>query len=112
LSRRNSAAISAKRSECLPERGIATASTLFTRTIGQTIGAGLAGAILNFGLSRYAPDAIEALDLPLNANRRKSLDPQQVAQMVEAVAGSLHDVYVVAALLVSRLLPRCCCRQV
>jgi hypothetical protein len=81
------------------ERGIATASTLFTRTIGQTIGAGLAGAILNFGLSRYAPDAIEALDLLLNANRRKSLDPQQVAQMVEAVAGSLHDVYVVAALL-------------
>ena len=81
------------------ERGIATASTLFTRTIGQTIGAGLAGAILNFGLSRYAPDAIEALDLLLDANRRQSLDPQQVAQMVEAVAGSLHDVYLVAALL-------------
>jgi hypothetical protein len=32
-----------------------TASTLFTRTIGQTIGAGMAGAILNFGISRRAP---------------------------------------------------------
>jgi hypothetical protein len=80
------------------ERGIATASTLFTRTIGQTIGAGLAGAILNFGISRYAPDSIDAIDLLLEGSRRKSLDAQHVAQMVDAVAGSLHNVYVVAGL--------------
>jgi EmrB/QacA subfamily drug resistance transporter len=81
------------------ERGVATASTLFSRTIGQTIGAGLAGAILNFGMSRYTPDAVDALDLLLDASRRKSLDAQHIAHMVEAVASSLHDVYVVAGLL-------------
>jgi MFS family permease len=81
------------------ERGIATASTLFTRTIGQTVGAGLAGAILNFGISRYAPNSSDVLDLLLDATRRQGLDPQHVAGMVEAVAGSLHDVYLVAALL-------------
>jgi EmrB/QacA subfamily drug resistance transporter len=81
------------------ERGVATASTLFTRTIGQTIGAGLAGAILNFGISRRAPNIIDALDLLLEASRRESLDAQYIARMVEAVASSLHDVYVVAGLL-------------
>jgi EmrB/QacA subfamily drug resistance transporter len=81
------------------ERGIATASSLFTRTIGQTIGAGLAGAILNFGLSRHAPESVDALDLLLDAGRRESLDAQHVARLVEAVASSLHDVYVVAGLL-------------
>jgi fucose permease len=81
------------------ERGVATASTLFSRTIGQTIGAALAGAILNSGMSRYAPDAVDALDLLLDASRRKSLDAQHITHMVEEVASSLHDVYVVAGLL-------------
>ena len=81
------------------ERGIATASALFTRTIGQTIGAGLAGAILNFGISRRAPDIVDALDLLLEASRREGLDAQHIARMVEAVATSLHDVYIVAGLL-------------
>src|SRR5207245_920541 len=81
------------------ERGVATASTLFTRTIGQTVGAGLAGAILNFGISRYAPNSTDALDLLLDASRRKSLDAEHVARMVEAVARSLHEVYLVAGLL-------------
>src|SRR4029450_14100213 len=52
------------------ERGVATASTLFTRTIGQTIGAGLAGGILNFGISRRAPHNIEHPDPPLRDKRR------------------------------------------
>jgi EmrB/QacA subfamily drug resistance transporter len=81
------------------ERGTATASTLFTRTIGLTLGAGLAGAILNFGLSRYAPDSGDILDLLLDATRRAGLDARQVARLVEAAASALHDVYVVAAAL-------------
>jgi hypothetical protein len=81
------------------ERGVATASTLFTRTIGQTIGAGLAGAILNFGISRRVPNIIDALDLLLEASRRESIDAQHIARVVEAVASSLHDVYIVAGLL-------------
>jgi hypothetical protein len=81
------------------ERGIATASTLFSRTIGQTIGAGLAGAILNFGISRRAPAFGDALDLLLEPSRLKSFDAQQIAHLVGAVASSLHDVYIVAAVL-------------
>ncbi len=81
------------------ERGIATASTLFFRTIGQTVGAGLAGAILNFGISRRAPGFGDALDLLLEPGRREGVDPQSIARLVEAVASSLHDVYAVTGLL-------------
>ena len=81
------------------ERGIATASTLFSRTIGQTIGAGLAGAILNFGIARHAPGSHDVLDQLLEASRRGSVDAAQMTQMVDAVARSLHDVYVVAGVL-------------
>jgi hypothetical protein len=77
------------------ERGIATASTLFSRTIGQTIGAGLAGAILNFGISHRAPAFGDALDLLLEPSRLKSSDAEQIAHLVGAVASSLHDVYIV-----------------
>jgi hypothetical protein len=59
------------------ERGVATASTLFTRTIGQTIGAGLAGAILNFGISRRAPNINRC---PRSAARSKSArEPRRAA---------------------------------
>src|SRR5262249_52350200 len=78
------------------ERGVATASTLFTRTIGQTVGAGLAGAILNLGLARYAPHSGDVLDLLLDAGRRAGLDAQLLARMVEAAARSLHGGYVAA----------------
>jgi hypothetical protein len=44
-------------------------------------------------------DSTDALDLLLDESRRNSLDAQHIAHMVEAVAGSLHDVYVVAAVL-------------
>src|SRR5262249_47548011 len=81
------------------ERGMATASILFFRTIGQTIGAGLAGAILNFGISRRAPGFADALDLLLDGGRREAVDPQVIARLVEAVASSLHDVYAVTGVL-------------
>jgi EmrB/QacA subfamily drug resistance transporter len=81
------------------ERGVATASTLFARTIGQTVGAGLAGAILNFGISRYAPDSSNVLDVLLDATRPQGPHGPQVARLVEAAASSFHDVYLVAALL-------------
>ena len=81
------------------ERGVATASTLFFRTIGQTIGAGLAGAILNFGIARHAGGAHDVLEVLLEASQRNSLDTPQMAPLIDAVGSSLHDVYVVALVL-------------
>lgn len=81
------------------ERGSATASFLFLRTVGQSLGAALGGAILNLGVARQAPGAGDALGKLLEPGRRASLDAATVARLSEAIAGSLHDVYVIAGVL-------------
>ncbi len=86
------------------ERGIATASTLFTRTIGQTLGAGIGGAILNFGIARRAPEFVDALDQLLQPNGGGSVDAAHNARLIEAVASGLHDIYLVTALLAAATL--------
>jgi EmrB/QacA subfamily drug resistance transporter len=81
------------------ERGVATSSFLFLRTIGQSLGAALGGAILNFEIARQAPGAGEALGKLLDPARRASLGADAVTHLSETIAGSLHDVYVIAGLL-------------
>ena len=81
------------------ERGAATSSMLFMRTIGQALGAGIAGAILNFSLARTAPTAGETLNQLLSPSLRASLDPQTIDPLSHAIASSLHEVYVIAGVL-------------
>ena len=81
------------------ERGAVTSSVLFMRTIGQALGAGIAGAILNFSLARTAPSAGDTLNQLLTPSLRATLDPQTIAQLSHAIAGSLHEVYVIAGVL-------------
>lgn len=81
------------------ERGAATSSMLFMRTIGQALGAGIAGAILNFSLARVAPSAGDILNQLLEPSRRASLDPHTIDLLSHAIAGSLHEVYVIAGVL-------------
>ncbi|HEY2229559.1 MAG TPA: MDR family MFS transporter [Xanthobacteraceae bacterium] len=81
------------------ERGAATSSVLFMRTIGQALGAGIAGAILNFSLARTAPSAGETLNQLLAPSLRIGLDAQLIEQLSHAIASSLHDVYVIAGVL-------------
>ena len=93
------------------ERGVATASFLFSRTIGQSVGAALGGAILNFGVARQGPMAGDALERLLDPARHTSLSAETIAQLGEAIAGALHEVYIIAgvlaalALVTSLLLP-------
>ncbi len=81
------------------ERGAVTSSVLFMRTIGQALGAGIAGAILNFSLARAAPSAGDTLNQLLTPSLRATLDRDTIAQLSHAIAGALHDVYVIAGVL-------------
>ncbi len=81
------------------ERGIATASILFLRTIGQALGAGLGGAILNFGVARLVGGSDQTLNQLLEPMRRAHLPADAVLRLSEAIMTSLHDVYVIAAVL-------------
>ena len=81
------------------QRGVATASFLFARTIGQTIGAAIGGAMLNFGLTRQVPGASDALERLLDPGRRDELGANMVARLGSAIANALHEVYIVSGVL-------------
>lgn len=81
------------------ERGAATSSFLFLRTIGQALGAALGGAILNLGVARHVPEAGDVMGGLFNPARRASLGADVVARLSDAIAGSLHHVYIIAGTL-------------
>ena len=80
------------------ERGMATSSIMFMRIVGNSVGAAVFGAILNFGINRRIPEAGDAVNRLLEPAARRGLGPTEIARLSEAVAGSLHVVYVVAGL--------------
>jgi EmrB/QacA subfamily drug resistance transporter len=79
-------------------RGAATSSLMFMRIVGQSVGAAVFGAVLNFGLSRHAPEAGEMVNRLLDPALRRSLGTAELAQLGNAIASSLHLVYIIAAL--------------
>jgi len=83
----------------LRDRGAATASNMFMRTVGQATGAALFGAMVNAGLTHYAPGADEVAEHLMDPALRKTLSPADIDRFTSAVAASLHNVYVVGAVL-------------
>jgi EmrB/QacA subfamily drug resistance transporter len=81
------------------ERGIATASMLFSRTIGQSLGAGLGGAILNFGVAHLVAHSDEALNQLLEPSRRGAIAGDLLPRLIEAITASLHTIYIIAGVL-------------
>ena len=83
------------------QRGIATASTQFFRTIGGSITVAIMGALLNSRMSERfaaiegAPEAGRRADVLLRASTRESLQPAVLEAMQRALAASLHEVFFV-----------------
>ena len=72
------------------QRGSATASNMFARNLGSTLGAAALGAVLNFGLARSGiPSADIENDLRRLLDHPDLLDPGQ-SLMREALQHSLH----------------------
>ena len=80
------------------ERGVATGANMFMRMFGQSLAAALFGAILNFGVLRRAPDAVDAVNQLLEPGIRRAMAPALAGRLGEAVAASLHEVYLIVTL--------------
>jgi hypothetical protein len=80
------------------DRGMATSSTMFMRIVGNSVGAAVFGAILNFGVYRLLPEAGDAVNRLMSPAARLSLGANDIARLTEAVGSSLHVVYVIAGL--------------
>ncbi len=80
------------------ERGVVTSANMFLRTIGQSLGAALFGALLNIGVAREMPNAGDAVNRLLAPGMRGTESAGALAELGGAIARSLHEVYVIAAL--------------
>jgi EmrB/QacA subfamily drug resistance transporter len=82
------------------QRGIATATNMFMRTLGSTIGAALLGGILNSRLLTYIKSQgmdetvdLDATNVLLNEEQRNSLSEGVRTTLQEGLTLSLHSVY-------------------
>jgi EmrB/QacA subfamily drug resistance transporter len=80
------------------ERGMATSATMFMRIVGNSVGAAVFGAILNYGIYHRFPEAGDAVNRLMTPAARQSLGPVEIARLTEAVGDSLHVVYIIAGL--------------
>ena len=80
------------------ERGMATSSMMVMRMVGSSVGAAVFGAILNFGIHRQLPEAGDAVNRLMQPAARQMLGPDELAKLTEAIASSVHVVYVIAGL--------------
>jgi EmrB/QacA subfamily drug resistance transporter len=85
-------------------RGAATSSVLFMRTLGQSLGTAVMGAVLNIGLAHRLPNADEPVTVLMDPARRAALSVSDLAAVSNAVAASLHDVFLAVLLFAILLL--------
>ena len=62
------------------ERGMATSSIMFMRIVGNSVGAAVYGAILNYGVSRRIPEAGETVNWLSQPAARHELSPAMIAR--------------------------------
>jgi MFS family permease len=81
------------------QRGVATSTTVFSRIIGQALGAAVFGGLLNASV----PAAIAGSDIvarALDPSQRQSLPPALLHAVMQALAHGLHNVYLITGLLI------------
>ena len=93
-------------------RGICTASIMFSRMLGSALGTALMGAVLNYNLLLRLPDEQDPVQQIMSGATREQLPQDNLQQMLQQVAASLHWVFVaslviaVSSLLIARAMPR------
>ena len=94
------------------ERGVATGGVMFMRMMGQSLGAAVFGAVVNFGIAARAPGAGDAVNRLMEPALRAGLGAAEIARLSAAVAASVHEIYLlvlviaVATLVVALSFPK------
>ena len=93
-------------------RGVATASNVFMRTLGQAMGAAMLGGVLNNGLSAGTDDAGAAMKHLMEPALRRGLASDELIRLSSALASAIvwvfvvMTIYAVVATLLALRLPR------
>ena len=80
------------------QRGVATSTMSFMRQLGQSIGAAVFGGTINAELAGHGarPDIVDRV---MDPALRRTLAPDAIAPLMQAIATGLHYVYIITALL-------------
>ncbi|MEI4769737.1 MDR family MFS transporter [Psychrobacillus sp. FJAT-51614] len=79
-------------------RGVATASNLFMRNFGNTVGAAFLGTVVNHTLSKYlkqngSSEDLSIIDRLLDEKERRIFSEEQLSFLRTGLDNSLHDVF-------------------
>jgi MFS family permease len=86
------------------ERGAATSANMFLRTVGQSVGTALFGAVFNLGVGGRIAGADEEINRLLEPATRATLGSVETMRLSDAIAAAIHNVYLIAAMLAVALL--------
>ena len=64
----------------------------------MSIGASVFGAIVNFGIHRRLPEAGDTVNRLMQPAARQALSADELTRLTDAIASSMHVVYVIAGL--------------
>lgn len=86
------------------KRGVATASNMFMRNLGSTIGVALLGTVLNTSLLTYfaaSPQGeghdLDSINTLLTVDSRAEMPPQTLSYLQEGLSVALQNVYALMA---------------
>ena len=85
--------VSVQTSVAWAQRGAATSSTMFLRFLGQSLGAGLFGAVLGASLLHRSPETAHALDQLMDPHWRATLAAGKLHQLVDATTAAMCHAY-------------------
>jgi EmrB/QacA subfamily drug resistance transporter len=94
------------------QRGIATSTIMFSRILGQAIGAAMFGGILNAQLSHYLSSGGDLASRIMTPELRQSLPPEILQSLLLGFDQALHLIFVIlvglaiAVFLVGMMLPK------
>jgi hypothetical protein len=78
-------------------RGIATSVFIFSRILGQALGAAAFGGILNAGLARYLGGEGDLVTRIMTQEQRATIPPETLAPLMQEFSRSLHIVFLILA---------------
>jgi EmrB/QacA subfamily drug resistance transporter len=91
----NSFVVATQSSVDWAQRGVATSTILFTRMIGQSIGAAVFGGILNARLSGQLASGGDIVNKLMEPALRQSLSAAERMSLTQAIADALHNVFLI-----------------
>ena len=81
------------------QRGVVTSTFNYMRIIGQSVGAAVFGGIINAAMADQIEGGEDIVSRMLDPSLRRSLSVEQLAPVMDALAGALHHVYIITAFL-------------